>query len=76
MMTKSEEDRLTKTYKKFKYRVNDNHRENFQRWWRWNTDEKKEMNLKPYTETEARLVWEETVFPNFDIEGTGADYEK
>ena len=34
------------------------------------------MNLKPYTEKEARLVWEETIFINFDIEGTGADYEK
>ena len=49
MMTKSEEERLIKTHKKFKYRVNDNHIENFQRWWRWNTDEKKEMNLIPYT---------------------------
>ena len=39
MMTKSEEERLIKTHKKFKYRVNDNHIENFQRWWRWNNDD-------------------------------------
>ena len=76
MITKSEEERLVKTHKKFKYRVNDNQRENFERWWRGKNDDKKEINLKPYTEKEARLVWEETIFPKFDIEGTGADYEK
>ena len=62
MITKSEENRLVKTYKKFKYRVTDSHLENFQRWWRWNTDEKKEMNLRPYSLKEAKLVWEETIF--------------
>ncbi len=56
----------------WKYRTSEDKESNFSRWWRWNTDEKKRLPIKPYTEREARLVFDEVIFPRL----TEADYEK
>lgn len=75
MMTKTEEARLLKTEKQWKYNTSENQEWNFQKWWRWTNDEKKVWKETLYDEQKARLVWEEAIFPKLDIEGTGADYE-
>ena len=66
MMTKIEETKLIDYDPEWKYRINDNKEDNFRRWWRWNTDEKKRLPIKPYNEEEARLVFDEIIFPRLD----------
>ena len=70
MMTKIEEARAIDHDPQWKYRTSDNKEQNFQRWWRWNNDERKKCQQPLYEEKKAREVFE-IKFTNLDED----DYE-
>ena len=46
--------------KKFEYNEDISYDLNFDRWYRWNCDEKKIYNLEPYSKQEARNIFDNT----------------
>jgi len=62
MITKSEEARLQE--KVWKYRTSESEQWNFERWHRWNNDERKAWGEPLLNVTDAKIKWDDVIFPN------------
>ena len=66
MITKSEETRLQE--KVWKYRISETDQWNFARWHRWANDERKAWGDPLLSNDEAKLKWDNDIFPKLDEE--------
>ena len=64
MITKSEETRLQE--KVWKYRISETDQWNFERWHRWANDERKAWGEPLLNDDEAKLKWDNQIFPYLD----------
>jgi hypothetical protein len=66
MITKSEETRMQE--KVWKYRISETDQWNFERWHRWANDERKAWGEPLLNDDEAKLKWDNDIFPKLDEE--------